>query len=853
MRRTMKHRQSPGRAGRHHGIHLVAAFRALWATAVIVALAVLTLPAASPAHAADSSRIIHVAKNGNDNNPGTQAAPYLTINHAAQVAQPGDTVMVHAGLYRETVKPARGGTDETHRITYTNAGDGEVSVKGSEEVNSWARTSGNVWSVTLPNNYFGDFNPYATGQPQGGGGGTFPGYTAGDVYLDETAYYEKPSLSSVQNAPGTWYSEAGSGSTTIWANFNGADPNARLAEINVRRQVFAPDVWGLGYITVNGFTIKHAANTYSDFPDSPTRRQAGAISVYGGLKWIIENNIVINARTIGIDIGLSNDEWAGNRAGATRTDFHNTSAYGSHVVRNNYIAKCGQSGIAGVFSWHSQILYNMIEDTNYRNEFSGAETAPIKVHYMNEGLIKGNYIKNSKGGNSAGIWTDWGNQNVRITGNIVMNSPWGYYAEAVFGPILVDNNVFIGNSDIRTLDATGVVFAHNLFINNGNIHNDGSGRDAYYFQPGTMNQTTALTSPQKFFWYNNVVQGSVLPDNATDKTQVKEGNATGALSNVQYTATNTQMKLSFDLDASAIHANTPVTQSRVGTIPRANQSIAADVTKDFFGRAVATTDTMAGPFAAAHGGSNSFTLWPPAGQSVPTPPAPPAGTPVNLSLGTDARAVASYQDGDHLASSAIDGNGSSRWSSDHSNDPIAWIQVDLGAEYAVSTAVLNWEAAYGKAYRIQVSDDSTHWTDAYSTTTGQGGTETVSVNKNARYVRMQGVTPATQYGYSLWEFEIYGTALAGPGTGGATVYGDAGYGGPSATFGAGSYDLPALQAKGIANDSISSLRVPAGYTVTGYADAGFSGTAWTYSTDTTDLTAGGSNDMISSLRVTSGS
>ncbi|MEU3980528.1 discoidin domain-containing protein [Streptomyces sp. NPDC026672] len=777
MRRLLKHPWSP-----------------LSAAVAAVALAVLALPGAAPAHAAAALRVIHVAKNGNDANSGTQAAPYLTINRAAQVAQPGDTVLVHAGLYRETVKPARGGTDEAHRITYTNAGDGEVTVKGSEEVNSWARGSGNVWSVTLPNSYFGDYNPYATGQPQGGGGGTFPGYTAGDVYLDETAYYEKPSLSGVQSAPGTWYSEVGSGGTTIWANFNGADPNARLAEINVRRQVFAPDVWGLGYITVNGFTVKHAANTYSDFPDSPTRRQAGAISVYGGLKWVIENNIVINARTIGIDIGLSNDEWAGNRPGTTRTDFHNTGAYGSHVVRNNYIAKCGQSGIAGVFSWHSQILYNMIEDTNYRNEFSGAETAPIKVHYMNEGLIKGNYVKNSKGGNSAGIWTDWGNQNVRITGNIVMNSPWGYYAEAVFGPILVDNNVFIGNSDIRTLDATGVVFANNLFINNGTIRNDGGGRDAYYFQPGTMNQTTARTSPQKFFWYNNVVQGSALPDNTTDKTQVKEGNATGAVSNVQYTATNTRMKLSFDLDASAIHGNTPVTQARVGTMPLANQRIAADVTTDFFGRPVATSDTMAGPFAAAHDGGNSFTLWPPAGQTVPTPPAPPAGTPVNLSLGAAAKATASYQDGDHLASAAVDGNGSSRWSSDHSNDPGAWIQVDLGAEYAVSTAVLNWEAAYGKAYKVQVSDDSTHWSDAYSTTSGQGGTETVGVNRNARYVRMQGVTPATQYGYSLWEFEIYGTAL----------------GGQAAVFGAGSHDLPALQAKGIANDSISSLRVTSG-------------------------------------------
>jgi hypothetical protein len=854
MRRpTSPHRQAAP-ARRRRAPRLATAFRAVCATVATAALAVLALPAAIPAHAADAPRVLYVAKSGSDGNAGTQSSPYLTINHAAQVAQPGDTVVVHAGLYRETVKPARGGTDEQHRITYTNAGDGAVSIKGSEEINSWSRGSGNVWSVTLPNSYFGDWNPYAQGQPNGGGGGTFGGYTAGDVYLDETAYNEKPSLSTVQSAANTWYSEAGSSSTTIWANFNGADPNARLAEINVRRQVFAPDVWGLGYITVNGFTVKHAANTYSDFPDSPDRRQAGAISVYGGLKWIIENNIVINARTIGIDIGLSNDTWAGNRPGTPRTDFRDTSAYGSHIVRNNYIAKCGQSGIAGVFSWHSQILYNMIEDTNYRNEFSGAETAPIKVHYMNEGLIKGNYVKNSKGGNSAGIWTDWGSQNVRITGNIVMNCPWGYYAEAVFGPILVDNNVFIGNSDIRTLDATGIVFANNLFLDNGSIHNDGTGRDAYYFQPGTMNETTALTSPEKFFWYNNLVQGSVLPDNATDKTQVKEGNSTGTISNVHYTATNTRMSLNFDLDASGIHGNTPVTQTRVGAMPLAGQSIQADVTTDFLGRQVSGTDTMAGPFAAAHNGGNSFTLWPPAGQTVPTPPPPPAGTPVDLSLGANAKAVASYQDGSYLASNAIDGNGSSRWSSDHSNDPNAWIYVDLGAEYKVSTAVLDWEAAYGKAYRVQVSDDASNWTDAYSTTNGQGGNETVNVGKNARYVRMQGVTPATAYGYSLYAFEIYGTPVGGTGTGtgtnGATVYGDANYGGPSATFEPGSYDLTALQAKGIANDAISSLRVPAGYTLTGYADAGFSGTAWNFTGDAPNLTATGNNDAISSLRVT---
>ena len=795
-----------------------------------------------------AARVIHVAKNGNDANAGTQAAPYLTINRAAQDAQPGDTVVVHAGLYREQVKPARGGTGESARIVYTTAHDGDVTVKGSEEVDNWVRSGGNVWSVTLPNSYFGSYNPYATGQPQGGGDGTFPGYTAGDVYLDETAYFEKPALADVQNAANTWYAQVTGGSTTIWANFGTAEPNARLAEINVRRQVFAPDVWGLGYITVDGFTVKHAANTYSDFPSAPSRRQAGAISVNGGLRWVIQNNVVINARTIGIDIGLGCDEWAGNRPGNVRTNFRDTGRYGSHVVRNNYIAKSGQSGIAGVFSWNSDIMYNMIEDTNYRNEFSGAETAPIKVHYMNEGLIKGNYVKNSRGGNSAGIWTDWGNQNVRVTGNIVMNAPWGYYAEAVFGPILVDNNVFIGNSDIRTLDATGLVFANNLFIDNRNINIDGSGRDAYYFQPGTMNESTALTSPVKDFWYNNLVQGSTLPVNATDKTHVKEGNFTNVISGVQTTATSTSVRLSFNLDAAGISGLTQVTKARVGTIPRANESIAADVNTDFFGNPIPAGNVMAGPFAGARDGANSFTLWPPAGQTVPQPP---ANQPVNLSRNPGARAVASYQDGTLTAANAIDGNPSSRWSSDHSNDNNAWIHVDLGGTYTVQQVVLSWEAAYARGYKVQVSDNATSWTDVFATTTGGGGNVTVPVNRSTRYVRMQGVTPNTQWGYSLWEFEVWGTTgTTPPPPGGPTVHGDAGFTGPSAQLAAGSYDLPQLQAVGIANDSISSIRVPSGYVVTAYADAGFGGTSWTFRADNTNLLNTGNNDAISSLRVT---
>ncbi|SDM65882.1 discoidin domain-containing protein [Nonomuraea jiangxiensis] len=116
------------------------------------------------------------------------------------------------------------------------------------------------------------------------------------------------------------------------------------------------------------------------------------------------------------------------------------------------------------------------------------------------------------------------------------------------------------------------------------------------------------------------------------------------------------------------------------------------------------------------------------------------------------------------AAAAVDGNTGTRWSSAFS-DP-QWLQVDLGSTASVTSVVLRWEAAYARAFRIQVSDNGSTWTDIYSTTTGAGGTQTLTVSGSGRYVRMYGTTRATGYGYSLWEFEVYGTTSGGPPPGG---------------------------------------------------------------------------------------
>ncbi|MFF7441255.1 discoidin domain-containing protein [Streptomyces sp. NPDC008122] len=138
---------------------------------------------------------------------------------------------------------------------------------------------------------------------------------------------------------------------------------------------------------------------------------------------------------------------------------------------------------------------------------------------------------------------------------------------------------------------------------------------------------------------------------------------------------------------------------------------------------------------------------------------PAAAAPVLLSQGRPATA-SSQENGGTPAGAAVDGDPGTRWSSAFA-DP-QWIQVDLGAPAALSRVDLSWETAYGKAYRIELSGNGTDWTTAYSTANGPGGNESLPVTGTARYVRVYGTTRATGWGYSLWEFQVYGTADGGP-------------------------------------------------------------------------------------------
>ncbi len=439
--------------------------------------------------------VLHVARTGSDAADGSEAEPFLTINRAAAVAQPGDTVMVHAGEYREWVRPQRGGLSDQRRITYQAAAGEHVVIKGSERVTGWTPVSGTIWSVSVPNSLFGSFNPYA--EEIEGDWIVYPEQASprkhlGDVYLNGLSFYEAVSLSEVSDPPlrtevlddwtetpdrvrnpeqtrHLWYAEVGPDETTIWANFQGADPNEELVEINVRRSVFYPTEHHLDYITVRGFEMAQAACPWTP----PTADQPGLIGPNWAKGWIIEDNVIHDAKCSAVSLGKeasTGHNFATQRGDKPGYQYQLESVFaarqigwdrehiGSHIVRRNTIFDCGQNGIVG----HLGCVFSTIEDNHIYNiavkrEFYGYEIGGIKLHAAIDVVIRHNRIHDC----SLGTWLDWQTQGTRISRNLCYNNKRDLFVEVSHGPYLVDHNIFASPASVE-LFSQGGAFVNNL-------------------------------------------------------------------------------------------------------------------------------------------------------------------------------------------------------------------------------------------------------------------------------------------------------------------------------------------------------------------------------------------------------
>ena len=133
----------------------------------------------------------------------------------------------------------------------------------------------------------------------------------------------------------------------------------------------------------------------------------------------------------------------------------------------------------------------------------------------------------------------------------------------------------------------------------------------------------------------------------------------------------------------------------------------------------------------------------------------------NLALGKTT-AASSVESSAYAVANAVDGSASTRWASVEPAPNAEWIYVDLGASYSISRVFLNWEAAYATGYQIQTSSDAVNWASIYTTTTGNGATDDLTgLSGSGRYIRVNMTARGTAYGYSLYEFEVYGSGGSG--------------------------------------------------------------------------------------------
>ncbi|WP_339196232.1 right-handed parallel beta-helix repeat-containing protein [Paenibacillus sp. FSL P4-0176] len=473
----------------------------------------------------------HVSIHGNDQEKGTADQPLRTISRAAAHAMAGDTVIVHAGVYREWVNPANGGTAE-HRIVYRSAGDGEVVITGAERITNWNSEGDHVWSTEVLNSLFSVRNPY---EVELSGDWLFDGpfpIHLGDVYLDGKSLYECDSIESVNNPEVwseakypkdsllKWYAEVGTTTTKIWANFGGKDPGTENVEINVRPYCFWPEKPGLNYITVSGFNLRQASPQWAP----PTDYQEGLIGPHWSKGWIIENNIISESKCVGISLGteigtghtksLEKHSKGGTQREqevilqALRSGWHKDNI-GSHTVRGNVIHDCEQAGIVGhMGAAFSRIYQNRIYNIHHKRLRHGAEVAGIKLHASLDTQISENIMYSCY----RALWLDWQAQGTRISRNVFFdNLSEDLFVEVCHGPYMVDHNLFLSPMNFRNM-AQGGAFAHNLFAGRFVVRSEITRITPYHFPHETAMAGYSNITGGDDRYYNNIFIGDNDPN-----------------------------------------------------------------------------------------------------------------------------------------------------------------------------------------------------------------------------------------------------------------------------------------------------------------------------------------------------
>ncbi len=394
------------------------------------------------------TKVYHVAcedPRASDDSPGTPEEPFKTIGRAAEILAAGEKVIIHGGIYRERVRPARGGEGPERMIAYEAAAGERVEVRGSriwqpEFVPSagWSipgAGAGKVWMADIPEEFFVGYNPF-------GARNVCDHFFTFDHPWNENRPERERALlrrgmvfhNGRRLRQVLWIRDLGQTDgafcvaepgTRIHLRLPGdADPAGAELEVTTAEQVFAPRRHHLGYVRLSGLGFAHAA-------DGVPVPQRAAVTTGRGHHWIIEDCSIRHANAVGLDVGAQ--DW--------RADEKHLS--GSHVVRRNTITDCGVCGIAGAGGVdHTLVEDNLIERIGGLDVEHVWESAGLKFHTCQGVLIRRNAFRRIRG--AGGVWLDCVINNCRVTGNVfadIETYTSAVYLECAHFPNLVDGNV----------------------------------------------------------------------------------------------------------------------------------------------------------------------------------------------------------------------------------------------------------------------------------------------------------------------------------------------------------------------------------------------------------------------------
>jgi hypothetical protein len=426
--------------------------------------------------------IYHVDAGAGGTGDGSEASPFLTIQEGANAAQPGDTVLVRPGTYRERVKPPRGGT-ESSPITYQAADGGEVVITGLDPWNPvWTDEPGNVVSAVPDTEMFQDTayvdggNPYVIPTVRVDnmvGRNSSHSLSLGHVVVDGVMWEEKGRKVDMENASRSWWCDLSTG--RIYIHFPTADPSAYEVEITTRRGVFRPYLRGLGYIVVDGFTMEYCANQFPDrFWNTAPNHQSGLFGTRAGHHWTIRNCVFRRAKSLAMSVGQ----------GGTAADVDNEvpkqasppiSQIGFHLIENNVFEYNGSGGIQGLRHHEVVVSNNYFRYNNYL-EHKSYEMGAIKFHLNNDTVITANTFEDN---DCMAIWMDNTTRRAKISRNLILGSQGpGISGDGIFlemadegagNEMVVDHNVIIGveRYGIYAHDASFSILVNNLILDSG--------------------------------------------------------------------------------------------------------------------------------------------------------------------------------------------------------------------------------------------------------------------------------------------------------------------------------------------------------------------------------------------------